>query len=203
MTDHLDTPLSDNQLLDTPRLDNQRLDAQRLDALLRRDLLDAVPLAGTARPPALDGEDVAYLVDDTAIGRLLLATRSDGVLVASSFAPSDAEADATLDRLARTVTAQILRRTTPSLDSARRQLAERDRVGDERGGACSIVGGDARALQHAGKAVLAAERGDKVEPRPLGRGGEWDHQRAGAGHALRRRTIGQRTQGGSAEMVVG
>ena len=114
MTDHLDTSLPDAQ----------PLDSQRLDSLLRRDLLDAVPLAGTARPPVLDGEDVAYLVDDTAVGRLLLATRSDGVLVASSFAPSDAEADATLDRLARTVSARILRRATPSLDGVRRQLAE-------------------------------------------------------------------------------
>jgi len=95
-----------------------------LDTLLRRDLLDAVALSGSARPPVLDGGDVAYVVDDTAVGPLLLATRSDGVLLASSFAPSDVEADATLDRLARTVSARILRRSTPALDDVRRQLAD-------------------------------------------------------------------------------
>ena len=95
-----------------------------LDTLLRRELLDAVALSGSARPPVLDGGDVAYVVDDTAVGPLLLATRSDGVLLASSFAPSDVEADATLDRLARTVSARILRRSTPALDDVRRQLAD-------------------------------------------------------------------------------
>jgi methylated-DNA-[protein]-cysteine S-methyltransferase len=94
------------------------------DTLLRAGLLDAVPLPGSARPPLLDGADVAYLVEDTAVGRMLLATRSDGVLLASSFAPSDVEAEATLDRLARTVSARVLRRATPTLDDVRRQLAD-------------------------------------------------------------------------------
>jgi methylated-DNA-[protein]-cysteine S-methyltransferase len=59
-------------------------------------------------PPRLHG-DVSYVAHDTAVGRLLLAVRSDGALLASSYAPdADAEA-AVLARLARRVSPRVLR----------------------------------------------------------------------------------------------
>jgi methylated-DNA-[protein]-cysteine S-methyltransferase len=75
------------------------------------------------RPPALAGGDVGYVVEDLGIGRLLLAARPDGTLLASSFVPTDADADAVLDRLARQVSPGILRGGSAT-DDARRQLEE-------------------------------------------------------------------------------
>ena len=75
------------------------------------------------RPPALAGADVSYVVDDVAVGRLLLAARPDGTLLTSAYVPTDADADAVLDRLARRVSPGVLRGGNV-LDDARRQLDE-------------------------------------------------------------------------------
>jgi len=64
-----------------------------------------------------------YLLEDTAVGRLLLAARPDGTVLTSSFAPDDARADALVDRLARLVSPSVLRGGR-ALDTVRRQLAD-------------------------------------------------------------------------------
>jgi methylated-DNA-[protein]-cysteine S-methyltransferase len=89
------------------------------------DALRRLALPGGARlgPPSLTG-DVSYLLEDTALGRMLLATRADGVLVASSFAPSGAAEKGLLERLARAVSPRVIRTPAgPGLDDVRRQLA--------------------------------------------------------------------------------
>jgi methylated-DNA-[protein]-cysteine S-methyltransferase len=75
------------------------------------------------RPPRPDGADVYYVFEDTPVGRLLVAGRPNGVLLACRYAPDDAEADRMLDRLARAVSPRVLRGGR-SLDAARRQLGE-------------------------------------------------------------------------------
>ena len=73
------------------------------------------------RPPVLPVSDVSYVVEDTVIGRMLLARKESGVLIASTFV-SDAEAvDAWLRRLARQVSPRVLRQPR-ALDEARREL---------------------------------------------------------------------------------
>lgn len=74
-------------------------------------------------PPALPDPDVGYTVEDTAIGRMLLAVRGDGRVVASAFAPGDADQDVVLARLAATVSPRVLRRPVLT-DTLRRQLEE-------------------------------------------------------------------------------
>ncbi len=84
--------------------------------------------AAVGHPPVLDGADVSYTVQDTAVGRLLLATRRDGALLASAFTATDAAADALVDRIARRVSSRVLRlgtsgpAATAALDEVRRQL---------------------------------------------------------------------------------
>lgn len=74
------------------------------------------------RPPVLPVSDVSYIVEDTVIGRMLLAGNESGVLLASAFvSDSDAE-DALLGRLARQVSPRVLRQPR-ALDEARRELA--------------------------------------------------------------------------------
>jgi methylated-DNA-[protein]-cysteine S-methyltransferase len=73
-----------------------------------------------ARPPELTG-DVAYVAHDTPVGRLLLATRADGRLLASSYAPDDQSEDAVLTRLSRRVSPRVLRNAR-ALDGARAAL---------------------------------------------------------------------------------
>lgn len=75
----------------------------------------------TVRPPVLTTGDVAYVVDDLPVGRMLLATRIDGPLLASAYVADDAEADALLDRLSRRVSPRVLRGGR-SLDQVRREL---------------------------------------------------------------------------------
>lgn len=75
------------------------------------------------RPPLLPTSDVSYAVEDTAIGRMLLARTDSGALVASTFVPTAAEEDRWLDRLARSVSPRVLRHPK-ALDGARRELAE-------------------------------------------------------------------------------
>lgn len=85
-------------------------------------------LAGFApavRPPVLgdDEGDVRYVVEDTAVGRMLLAARTDGTLTASVFTDDDMQVELALDRLARHVSPRVLR-GGGVLDGIRRQLAE-------------------------------------------------------------------------------
>lgn len=74
------------------------------------------------RPPVLTG-DVAYVVDDTPLGRMLFAARPDGTLLATGYTPDDAAADALLARLAGRVSPRVLRGGT-ALDDVRHQLDE-------------------------------------------------------------------------------
>lgn len=91
-----------------------------IDDPLERALRDyAAPVA----PPRLTGGDVAYVVEDTALGRMLLAARPDGTVLASAFAPDDAGAEVVLTRLAATVSPRVLR-GGPALDAVRRELEE-------------------------------------------------------------------------------
>ena len=73
------------------------------------------------RKPVLTGGDVAYLVEQLPIGRLLLAGRPDGTLLASRYVADDAAADAVLDRLAHRVSPRVLRGGR-ALDAVRRQF---------------------------------------------------------------------------------
>jgi methylated-DNA-[protein]-cysteine S-methyltransferase len=73
-----------------------------------------------ARPPELTG-DVAYVAHDTPVGRLLLAARTDGRLLASSYAPDDQSEDAVLTRLSRRVSPRVLR-DARALDETRAAL---------------------------------------------------------------------------------
>ena len=72
-------------------------------------------------PPVLPASDVSYVIEDTAIGRMLLARNESGAMVASAFiSDTDAE-DAWLRRLARQVSPRVLRQPR-ALDEARREL---------------------------------------------------------------------------------
>jgi methylated-DNA-[protein]-cysteine S-methyltransferase len=75
------------------------------------------------RPPVLAGGDLRYVVEETAVGRLLLSARPDGNLVTCLFTPRDQDVDAALDRVSRTVSPRVLRGGAV-LDPVRRQLAE-------------------------------------------------------------------------------
>ncbi|XVX20628.1 methylated-DNA--[protein]-cysteine S-methyltransferase [Actinomycetota bacterium] len=88
----------------------------------RLDPRDLGRLTVDAVPPALPVTDVSYVVEDTAIGRMLLAVRPDGTLLASAFAPDAAAEDAWLVRLARQVSPRVLR-APRATDPARRELA--------------------------------------------------------------------------------
>jgi methylated-DNA-[protein]-cysteine S-methyltransferase len=79
--------------------------------------------APSVHPPQLSVGDVSYVLEDTAVGRLLIAARSDGHLLACSFAPHEDAEGRLLDRLARVVSPRVIRGGhAPS--AARRQLAE-------------------------------------------------------------------------------
>lgn len=75
----------------------------------------------TVHPPVLPPSDVSYVVEDTAIGRMLLARNDSGALVASAFVPDSAAEDAVLDRLSAKVSPRVLRQPR-ELDEARREL---------------------------------------------------------------------------------
>jgi methylated-DNA-[protein]-cysteine S-methyltransferase len=74
-------------------------------------------------PPRLPVSDVSYVVDDTVIGRILLARNVSGALVASSFVPDAAAEEHVLQRLSARVSPRVLRQPG-ELDDARRQLEE-------------------------------------------------------------------------------
>jgi methylated-DNA-[protein]-cysteine S-methyltransferase len=75
----------------------------------------------TVRPPVLAEGEVVYLVDDLPVGRLLLATRIDGTLLASSYVATEAETETALDRISRRISPRILHGGR-ALDTVRRQL---------------------------------------------------------------------------------
>ena len=72
-------------------------------------------------PPELPVSDVSYVVEDTIIGRMLLARNESGLLVASAFVTEPGAEDAFLHRLARHVSPRVLRQPR-ALDEARREL---------------------------------------------------------------------------------
>jgi methylated-DNA-[protein]-cysteine S-methyltransferase len=71
--------------------------------------------------PNLPVSDVSYVVEDTAIGRMLLVRDQSGVLIASAFVPDHDAEDAWLHRLARQVSPRVLR-APRALDAARHEL---------------------------------------------------------------------------------
>lgn len=75
----------------------------------------------TVTPPHLPISDVSYVVEDTAIGRMLLARNESGALIASAFVRDTEDEDAWLHRLARQVSPRVLRQPR-ALDEARREL---------------------------------------------------------------------------------
>lgn len=58
---------------------------------------------------AVEGADVRYLVEELSIGRMLIATRPGGTVLASAFVPDDEREGAWLERLARSVSPRVLR----------------------------------------------------------------------------------------------
>ena len=72
-------------------------------------------------PPDLPISDVSYIVEDTVVGRMLLARNESGALIASAFVPDTAAENALLHRLARQVSPRVLR-LPRALDEARREL---------------------------------------------------------------------------------
>jgi methylated-DNA-[protein]-cysteine S-methyltransferase len=74
-------------------------------------------------PPVLPVSDVSYVVEDTMIGRMLLATNASGALVTSTFLRGDDAEDAWLQRLSRSISPRVLRQPR-ALDAARRELED-------------------------------------------------------------------------------
>lgn len=72
-------------------------------------------------PPNLPLSDISYVVEDTVVGRMLLACHESGALITSAFVPDSAAEDIWLHRLARQVSPKILR-LPRALDQARREL---------------------------------------------------------------------------------
>ena len=77
--------------------------------------------APAVHPPVLPASDVSYVVEDTPIGRMLLARTSDGALVASSFVADDLAESRVLERIASLVSPRVLR-LPRELDEVRREL---------------------------------------------------------------------------------
>ena len=73
------------------------------------------------RPPVLPPSDVSYVVEDTPIGRMLLARNESGALVASTFVATRDDEDHVLARLSDRVSPRVLRQPA-ELDEARREL---------------------------------------------------------------------------------
>ena len=77
------------------------------------------PLTG---PPVLEPTDVSYVLEDTAVGRLLIAVRPSGAVVTCAYAPDTASEERWLTRIAGSVSPRVLRHPTPT-DAVRRALA--------------------------------------------------------------------------------
>ena len=89
--------------------------------LVEQRLQTTVPSSPPMRPPTFDSADVSYVVEETAVGRILFARNEIGALVASRYVSDDEAVDTVLDRLARAVSPRVLRRPG-ALDDARRQF---------------------------------------------------------------------------------
>lgn len=74
------------------------------------------------RPPSLSPTDISYAVEDTPVGRLLLAVRDSGELVTCAYAADVTAEDHALQRLADHLSPRILRHPAAT-DDARRELA--------------------------------------------------------------------------------
>ena len=79
--------------------------------------------APDVRRPVLPHTDISYAVEDTAVGRLLLAIRDDGRLVTSAYVASASDESAWLQRLADVVSPRVLRHEA-ALDGVKRELAD-------------------------------------------------------------------------------
>ncbi|HSO63672.1 MAG TPA: methylated-DNA--[protein]-cysteine S-methyltransferase [Ornithinibacter sp.] len=77
------------------------------------------PLSG---PPVLEPTDVSYVLEDTEVGRLLVAVTADGGVVTCAYAPDPSAEERWLTRLASGVSPRVLRHAAPT-DAARRALA--------------------------------------------------------------------------------
>jgi methylated-DNA-[protein]-cysteine S-methyltransferase len=75
----------------------------------------------TLRPPVFAPSDVSYVVEDTVIGRMLLARNDSGAMVASAFVPTAEAEDHVLTRLSERISPRVLRQPR-ELDEARAEL---------------------------------------------------------------------------------
>jgi methylated-DNA-[protein]-cysteine S-methyltransferase len=73
------------------------------------------------RPPVLAPSDVSYVVEDTVIGRMLLARNESGAMLASAFVATPEDEDHVLTRLSERVSPRVLRQPR-ELDEARTEL---------------------------------------------------------------------------------
>ena len=74
-------------------------------------------------PPRLAPSDVSYVVEDTPIGRMLLARNESGAVLMSSFVTDDNAEHRLLTRLSDAVSPRVLRQPA-ALDQVRRELDE-------------------------------------------------------------------------------
>jgi methylated-DNA-[protein]-cysteine S-methyltransferase len=89
-------------------IDDPEIDAGDLSPL-ERALRGLIVSARRPDLSAAPGADVQYAVEDVEIGRLLIATRADGTLLASSFTPDGEHEEVVLARLAHVVSPRVLR----------------------------------------------------------------------------------------------
>ncbi|GGL35883.1 methylated-DNA--[protein]-cysteine S-methyltransferase [Phycicoccus endophyticus] len=76
-----------------------------------------------AGPPRLEPTDVSYVLEDTSLGRMLLAVRDDGRVLTTAFAPDAAHEQHWLERVAQRVSPRVLRHPRPT-DAVRRALED-------------------------------------------------------------------------------
>ena len=89
------------------------------DTIVEQRLQTTHPASLPLRPPTFPSADVAYVVDDTPVGRILFARNEHGALVASRYVADDRAVDSVLDRLATRVSPRVIRLPS-ALDGARR-----------------------------------------------------------------------------------
>ena len=81
------------------------------------------PSPAHLHPPVLAPSDVSYVVEETPIGRMLLARNDTGALIASAFVPTTEDEDHVLTRLSERVSPRVLRQPR-ELDDARSELED-------------------------------------------------------------------------------
>ena len=74
-----------------------------------------------AGPPRLEPTDVSYVLDDTAVGRMLFAVRDDGRVLTTAYVADPADEERWLQRISDTVSPRVLRHPAPT-DAVRRAL---------------------------------------------------------------------------------